>query len=130
MTQVQEIFEKFNIHHVPIVRDGRILGIVSKSDSLYFLKGFTKNADDKFVNTARMRAYRAEDIMTKGLAKLEPNDRINVALEIFKTNRFHAVPVVENGILVGMLTTFDIIRALAEEPVTTDKIIEANRLMH
>jgi acetoin utilization protein AcuB len=62
--------------------------------------------------------------MTKGLAKLNPNDRINIALEIFMVNRFHAVPVVENDELVGIVTTYDIIKALASEPISTKQILE------
>ncbi|HQU60501.1 MAG TPA: CBS domain-containing protein, partial [Saprospiraceae bacterium] len=63
------------------------------------------------------------------LAKLNPNARINVALEIFMENRFHAVPVVEeNGELVGIVTTFDIIKALAAEEISAKQIIDSNKL--
>lgn len=124
LTTIKEIFEKHNIHHIPVVRYKSIVGIVSKTDFLYFLRGFSHNDEDKFVNDARLRAYRAEDIMTKGMAKLESSERINVALEVFKVNRFHAIPVVDNDELVGIITTFDIIRALADEEVTSEQILE------
>ncbi len=116
LLSVKEIFDKHNIHHVPVVRFKEIVGIISKTDFLSFLMG------DRIMSTegahsleARLKAHRAEEIMTRGLAKLEPDDRINVALELFKLNRFHAIPVVENGELVGLLTPHDIIVALAEE---------------
>jgi CBS domain-containing protein len=38
-----------------------------------------------------------------------------VALEIFNLNRFHALPVVDDGELVGIITPFDILKALSEE---------------
>jgi acetoin utilization protein AcuB len=53
--------------------------------------------------------------MTTRLGKVAPDDRINVALEIFIINRFHALPVVEDGDLVGIITPFDIMKALADE---------------
>ena len=53
--------------------------------------------------------------MTKGLVKLELTDRINVASDIFYKNMFRALPVVENDKLVGIVTTYDIIRVLNEE---------------
>ena len=56
--------------------------------------------------------------MTTGLAKLEPDDRINVALDVFCVNLFHALPVVKDNELVGILTPFDIIKTLAEEKVS------------
>ncbi|MDX1940917.1 MAG: CBS domain-containing protein [Saprospiraceae bacterium] len=124
---VKEIFDQHPIHHIPVVRYKEIIGLISKTDFLHFMRGFTKNDEDRFVDEARLRAYTAEEIMTKGLAKLSPNDRINVALEIFLVNRFHAIPVVDNNELVGILTTFDIIKALAGENVTADQVIDSQQ---
>ena len=124
LTVVKEIFDTNKIHHIPVVRYKEIIGIISKSDFLHFLRGFNRNEEDRFVNEARLRVYNAEDIMTTGIAKLTPDDRINVALEIFMENLFHAIPVIENGDLVGILTTLDVIRALAGEEVTAKQILE------
>lgn len=123
LSVVKDIFEEHPIHHIPVVRFKEIVGIISKSDFLHFLRGFSRNEEDRFVNYARLRAYTAEDIMTKGLAKVSPSDRINVALDVFLTNRFHAIPVVDGGDLVGIITTFDIIKQLAGEKVTADQIL-------
>jgi len=41
------------------------------------------------------------------------NMTVHEALEIFKENIFHAIPIVDNGRLVGILTTYDIISQLA-----------------
>ena len=127
LTAVKEIFEQHNIHHVPVVRFRELVGIISKTDFMYFLRGFSRNEEDRFVNYARLRAYTAEDIMTAGLAKLGPEDRINVALEMFMVNRFHAIPVIDNQELVGIVTTFDIIKALNNEEVTSDQILSSKK---
>ncbi|MCR9102461.1 MAG: CBS domain-containing protein [bacterium] len=128
LTAVKEIFDNNRIHHVPVVRYKELVGIISKTDFMHFLRGFNRNQEDRFVNEARMRAYNVEDIMTKGIAKLSPDDRINVALEVFLENRFHAVPVVsENGELEGILTTFDIIKAVAQTKVTPEEILESKK---
>ncbi|MCB0640444.1 MAG: CBS domain-containing protein, partial [Phaeodactylibacter sp.] len=86
----------------------------SKTDFLYFMRGFTNNSEDRFINDARLKAYKAEELMTAGLAKLDTFDSIASAVEIFKLNRFHAVPIMENNGLVGIVTTHDIIKHLAE----------------
>ncbi|HMQ46787.1 MAG TPA: CBS domain-containing protein [Saprospiraceae bacterium] len=128
LIEVKAIFDNHNIHHIPVVRFKEMVGLISKTDFIYFLRGFNRNDEDRFVNEARLRAYTAEDIMTKGLAKLSPTDRINVALDIFLNNRFHAIPVVENEELVGIVTTHDIIKALAAEKVTPEQILENKHL--
>ncbi|MCB0558294.1 MAG: CBS domain-containing protein [Lewinellaceae bacterium] len=129
LIDVKAIFEKNKIHHIPVVSYKKIVGIVSKTDFIYFMRGFSRNEEDQFVNEARLRAYKAEDIMTKGLAKLTPDQRINVALEIFLENRFHAIPVVEeqSGELIGIITTFDVIKALASEEVTAKQILDSKK---
>jgi acetoin utilization protein AcuB len=127
LTVVKEIFDQNPIHHIPVVRFKELVGIISKTDFMHFLRGFSRNEEDRFVNYARLRAYTAEDIMTKGLAILSPDERINVALEVFLTNRFHAIPVDEEGDLVGIITTFDVIKALADEDVTSEQILNSRK---
>ena len=114
LSVVKDNFDKGSFHHLPVVKDKAILGIISKSDLLYFLEGL-KEKDE---NDAILHDLKAEKIMTKGLAKVESTDRINVALEVFKVNLFHAIPVVDNNELVGILTTYDIIKALADGNLT------------
>lgn len=112
---VKKIFDEHRIHHIPVVRFRKIVGIISKTDLLYFLKGMGNVRHPDAMNEGRLLITRAQEIMTTGLGKLEPTDRINVALEVFRENILHALPVVENDELVGILTTHDIIVALADK---------------
>jgi acetoin utilization protein AcuB len=112
---VKDIFDQQRIHHIPVVKYRTLVGLISKSDFLHFLRGMETTPYDKLVEKSRLEHYKAEDIMTTGLATLEPNERLNVALQLFSENLFHAIPIVEKEELVGILTTFDIIRALVEE---------------
>ncbi len=109
-----EIFKAKRINHIPIVDNDQLLGIVSKSDYLFFRRGFLNDKNDERVEEIRISNYEVQDIMTQGIATIEPNEKINVALEIFKENLFHAIPIVEDGKLKGIVTTFDIIFNLAE----------------
>ena len=113
----KELFDKNKIHHIPVVRYKDIVGLLSKSDLDLFYHGYSKGKDAQ-VEKELMRETRVDEIMVKQLAKLEAKDSIRTALEVFKLNRFHALPVVENGDdLIGMVTTHDIIIALSEEKV-------------
>lgn len=114
VSEAAEIFANNKIHHIPIVKNNQLLGMISKSDYLFFRRGFLNDKIDKRIEDIRMNNYEVQDIMTKGIATMEPSQKINVALEIFKENLFHAIPVVEDNRLVGIVTTFDIIKNLAE----------------
>ncbi len=113
LVDVKKIFDEHNIHHLPVVRYKTIVGLISKTDLLYFLKGASSDGYEKILNEARLNNYLAEEIMTTGLAKLSPNEKIATAVEVFKENLFHAIPIVENDELVGILTTYDIIKNLS-----------------
>ncbi|MBK9734563.1 MAG: CBS domain-containing protein [Saprospiraceae bacterium] len=108
-----KLFKDNKIHHLPVLAEGDLVGIISKSDFLFFRRGFTNNEGEKIEEDVRLNNYLAKDIMTTKLGKLESTDRINVALEVFNENLFHAIPVVEGKRIVGIITTFDIIKRLA-----------------
>lgn len=115
LESIHTIFSERSIHHLPVVQAGKLVGMLSKSDFLFFSHASNKDVYEEFLEGMRRRNYRVKDIMTGKLAKLEPSDRINVALEVFKVNKFHALPVVEGDTLVGIVTTFDIIDYLARD---------------
>lgn len=115
LKDVKAIFDKRRIHHIPVVRYKTIVGMISKTDLLHFIHGIQHSGNDNTNHTLHLENYLAEEIMTKGLAKLDVDDRINVAIEVFKENLFHALPVMKGDELVGIITTFDIIRMLSEE---------------
>ena len=111
---IEEIFHAHRIHHLPVINEGKLVGMVSKSDVLFLKRGFDQEVMDE---KTRLNFYRAKDIMTTQLATLEPGDKVNVALEIFKENLFHAIPIVDNGFLKGIVTPYDFISALSKKEV-------------
>lgn len=115
LSAVAKIFGTHKIHHIPVVENGELVGMISKSDFLFFKRGFSDTESDKALEEVRMNNYTARDIMTRKLAKLEPSDKINVAVEVFKENLFHGIPVVENNKIVGIVTTYDIIKRLSSD---------------
>jgi acetoin utilization protein AcuB len=120
LTRIKEIFDEKNIHHIPVVRFKKIVGIISKSDFSYFLWGYTNNEMTESLTNNRLKTWQAEDIMSTKLAKVESSDAIRTALEVFKINRFHAIPVVDNDELVGIITPLDIVISLANEPISLE----------
>ena len=120
LERVREIFHEHNIHHIPVVRYKEILGILSKSDFLYFLQGFSDSKTVKSAEDRRLRARSAEDIMSRELTTIDSRDPIRRALELFRENRFHAIPVLEEDELVGIVTTHDVIKAWFEAPITVE----------
>lgn len=99
LSTVKNLFRNKRIHHIPVIENGQIVGLLTTADLLWLNKSFEE-----------YDSIQVKDIMTRKLATLTPNDKIGSAAELFLLNRFHAVPVVENGKLVGIVTSFDILK--------------------
>jgi len=114
ISDVSSIFEKENIHHVPVVQQGELVGIVSSRDII----GYSRTLFAKGLKTdgylPKVESSTVSDIMTTRLAKMEPTDRIAIALEVFRENKFQSILITEGQKLKGIVTTFDIINVLAE----------------
>lgn len=114
LTVVKEILDNKRIHHVPVVDKEILVGLISKSDLKHFYRGKQQSEYDELLERTRLKNYCAEDIMTNGLSTLTADDSISSALELFKTNLFHSIPIVNKDELVGIITCFDIINALSK----------------
>lgn len=123
LDRVGDIFEANTIHHLPVVdKDGKLVGMLSKSDFLKINHMFTLFDQEKYkeYNRRLHRSVKVQEVMTRQLATLRPEDLLSVALGIFQENLFHALPVVEDGMLVGLLTTHDLIGYCCREDVYLD----------
>ena len=98
LDKVKKLFFKNRIHHVAVLDGDEIKGILTTWDLWKIDQPFTKYSE-----------LSVKEIMTTRLAKVEPSDKIGTAAELFLFNRFHALPVVENEKLVGLITTFDVL---------------------
>jgi len=110
---VRGIFEEHGFHHVPVVEAAKLIGMVSYTDYLRVIQELFNNPLEQRANDQLLNAILVKDIMTEHLICLAPSDTVEEALRVFKTNHFHAVPVVEGDRhLVGILSTYDLIKML------------------
>ncbi|MBI5914721.1 MAG: CBS domain-containing protein [Bacteroidetes bacterium] len=125
MQRVDDIFRTNNIHHIPVIdADSRVVGIVSKSDYLKILHGFTlfKTEKSEEYNKAILRSLLVGEVMTKQVATLQPEDTVEIAAGYFRENLFHAIPVVDQQKkLVGIVTTFDMLNFAFREPALLEE---------
>jgi CBS domain-containing protein len=64
--------------------------------------------------------YLVEDIMTPAAFSVDPDDTIPQLARFLLRGRIHRALVVENNMLVGIATTFDILNAVALRPDDSD----------
>ncbi len=108
---VSDIFNSEKIHHLPVTNGKEIIGIISSTDfsrlnfgSLYDQSGSSQ--------TAVLDSLTIEQVMTHHPTVVNSTDSIKEVAEVFAQANFHALPVVENENLVGIVTTTDMIKFL------------------
>lgn len=109
---VSNLFKELNIHHVPVVSDtGVLIGVISMTD-IELLKHWATKYElpsSERQNKQLFKSMLAKDIMTRDVESVSPQNTLEYCAGVFKKNKIHSLPVVENGILIGIVTTHDMI---------------------
>ncbi len=99
-----------HVSAVPVVdTHGRVLGVVSSSDVL----GQEAEARDGAARTALLESTQAQDIMTRRPLTVVPEVDVRDAARQMLYAEVHRLFVVDEGRLAGVISTTDIVRAVA-----------------
>ena len=97
------------IRHIPIVEDGRLVGLLSERDmmgaaatTIFGLKRKSKSA--------LLKSVLIKDVMKRKVVTVKPDTTIKDVAHLMKEKKIGCVPVVDEGSLVGLVTTTDILR--------------------
>lgn len=139
LLDAHRLFVDEEIHGAPVVDEtGRVLGVVSSADLLRavedeegsregvapaFLRELLEEGGgpspllpDELKN--RLREVTVADVMTAGGVTVTPDTPIEEVASQMRSQRIHRVPVVSEGALAGIITTFDLIGLLEKPPVS------------
>ncbi len=95
------------IRHLPIVEDGRLVGIVSDRDLRSAIPAIGDPA-----RTAALEEVRISDVMTRDVVTARPADPVEAAANAMRERKIGCLPVVKGGELVGIITSSDVMEAL------------------
>ena len=112
--RAEMLFKRHNIRHIPVVTGESIIGMLSYSDLLRISFADASN-DERDVDTVVYNMFTIEQVMTKNLVSVSSNTSIKEVAEILAEKEFHALPVVDDAILVGIVTTTDLIKYLLKQ---------------
>ena len=115
LSHAEELFKKNKIRHIPVVSDDKIVGMLSYSDLLRITFVDAVDADADVVDGTVYNLFTMWQVMTKNVITIAPETTVKEASEIFLRGEFNALPVVENGNLVGIITTTDLLKFFIDE---------------
>lgn len=109
ISQVLAFFTETNITHLPVAENDRLLGIISIKDLLKFISKGLQAGSQVSMDTLDS-TFSLDAIMTKEPITLSPSDDVEKARELLSTGKFSALPVVDNGEILGIISIKDVVR--------------------
>ncbi len=119
LEMVKEIFENTRFHHLPIVKDGKIRGIISDRDFARHISPFIYTLSERTqdVNTLKKKVHQ---IMSRDLITATKDTTIEDATQILLNTNVSCLPITsDDGILEGIVTMRDLLRALLKSHLQT-----------
>lgn len=111
IVDIKHLYERPEFHsHIPVVEDGKLVGIVSIVNFMRAVHDASLDDNELVYQTTRVR-----EIMTPNPRSISPDSSIRKAAEILAKGDFHSVVIAEEGQVLGITTTTDILRLILED---------------
>ena len=112
LTIADDIMKMKRVRHLPVLEEGRLVGILTQRDlfhaALSTALNFGEKAQKEFLKTVVVKEVMTDDVRTIG-----PDADVKEAARLLIEHRIGCLPVVENGKLVGIVSETDLLRAIA-----------------
>ncbi|MFB0507565.1 MAG: CBS domain-containing protein [Thermodesulfobacteriota bacterium] len=113
LSLADDIMQLGRIRHLPVVEEGRLVGIISQRDlfkaSLASAMGYGEKAKRAFMKTVAVKEVMVNEVIT-----ISPESCIEEAGKVMLEKKIGCLPVVEEGNLIGLITETDILRYCME----------------
>lgn len=121
LVEVTSIMCLYRLSGLPVVEDGKLVGIVAEKDVLHRLfptldepmDGMAALDLDKMMSQYKgVLSLRVKDVMTRNLLTVAPDMHVLRAATVMVRHRFRRIPVTDGDHLVGMLSLGDVHKAI------------------
>lgn len=113
VSEARELMQRKRIRHLLVTEDEELVGIITDRDIRLTLPSPATSLSVWEVNYLLAKLTVGE-VMTKRLITVGPDRPIEEAAQLMLEHRIGALPVVEGGRLVGILTETDLLRAFVQ----------------
>jgi acetoin utilization protein AcuB len=109
LSKAKEMMDAGGFRRLPVVQDGRVVGIVTERDLRE--------------HSGHLKSTRVDAVMKAPVVSVDSKTSVEEAARLMLANKIGGIPVVDAGKLVGVVTTSDLIRAFLSVVEATKKIL-------
>jgi acetoin utilization protein AcuB len=112
---IKNIFERANFHHLLVVDNQQLSGVISDRDVLKALSPYINTAAERTRDLATLNK-KVHQIINRKLTTLTADASVFDAVDIFNATKISCIPIVDqNNKPVGVLTWRDIMKTLGKK---------------
>ncbi|NTU74977.1 MAG: CBS domain-containing protein [Anaerolineaceae bacterium] len=114
LLDAQRLMAVNNIRALPVVQNGLLIGIVTRTDLMSAAPGAATDAE--YEVTKQILSTPMRFMMTSSPITVDENAPITKAAQLMSENKIHSLPVMDaKGNLAGMITESDLFRFIVEK---------------
>jgi acetoin utilization protein AcuB len=120
-----QVMKEYNIRHLPVVQDGKLVGILSSGDLRRANPSDAVSLSIWEINYL-WDQLKVESAMTRHVITVKPETPVIEAVQLMLEHRFNSLPVVDDtGAPIGMLTEVDVFRLVIKAARDYVKLVAA-----
>jgi acetoin utilization protein AcuB len=104
-------FVRSTFRHLPVLRSRELVGIITERDVKQYAPSVLSGLSAEEYNTI-METTPISRVMTRTPLTVQPDQSVLDAAKLLYAKRLGCLPVVQNGELVGIITTTDMLKVL------------------
>ena len=113
----QTLMQQHHLAYLPVVKDGKLVGMLDERDVQTYVPSPATSLS-KWELLYLLDKLAVREVMIAEAVTVTPETTVSEAIRLMLTHRIGALPVVEAGQLVGLLSQSDILQAFLEcQPV-------------
>jgi CBS domain-containing membrane protein len=115
LAKAENVMEENDIRHIPVVSGKKLVGMLSLTDikRVSYVDSF--NGNNTGIDTAVNSLLSIPQVMVVHPETITTEETVRDAAKLLAKKEYHALPVVEDDELVGIVTTTDLIQYLLEQ---------------
>ena len=115
LESAEHLFKTHKIRHIPVVKNGELKGMLSYTDLLRISFADAIGDDEMSIDSVVYNMFTIEQVMVKNVVSMPSTSTIKEVAELLTKRNFHAIPIVDDNKLVGIVTTTDLLKFLLSQ---------------